>query len=278
MLKVSLNRMSISRWARPLLLAGSAAVVLSASAVAAQSAPAAASPAKTAPAQAPAPSGGGAGGGAGGGGVWELFIQSFDVFTILLVLGSVAAVAVILAAVARVRAGVILPEATVGRIQDLARAGRHDELRDAVNRDDSFVSRVLRAAMLRKGSREAMREAGELAAAEEAARWFRMIEPLNVIGNLGPLIGLAGTVWGMILAFNSLGETAGQAGPTDLSLGISKALFHTLLGLCLAIPCLLTFGLYRSVVDRHCTRGVAIASDVIDRLSEPRPETESTKA
>jgi biopolymer transport protein ExbB len=105
-----------------------------------------------------------------------------------------------------------------------------------------------------------------------------MIEPLNVIGNLGPLIGLAGTVWGMILAFNSLGETAGQAGPTDLSLGISKALFHTLLGLCLAIPCLLTFGLYRSVVDRHCTRGVAIASDVIDRLSEPRPESESTKA
>ena len=40
-------------------------------------------------------------------------------------------------------------------------------------------------------------------------------------------------VWGMILAFTSLGATAGQAGPAELSEGISKALFHTLLGLCL---------------------------------------------
>ncbi|MDX2017348.1 MAG: MotA/TolQ/ExbB proton channel family protein, partial [Planctomycetota bacterium] len=214
MLKVPTILRSVSRWARPLLLAGSAAVVFSATAFAAQTTPASAPPsptvtAATTPAAASAP--------ARAGGVWELFIQSFDVFTILLVLGSVAAVAVILAAVVRVREGVILPEASVAKIQDLARTGRHDELRDAINRDDSFVSRVLQAAMLRKGSREAMREAGELAAAEEAARWFRMIEPLNVIGNLGPLVGLAGTVWGMILAFNSLGETAGQAGPTDLS-------------------------------------------------------------
>ena len=62
--------------------------------------------------------------------------------------------------------------------------------------------------------------------------------------------------WGMIIAFTSLGAADGQAGPADLSLGISKALFHTLLGLVLAIPCLLTFGIYRGIVDRICTRAM----------------------
>jgi biopolymer transport protein ExbB len=85
-----------------------------------------------------------------------------------------------------------------------------------------------------------------------------------VIGNLGPLIGLAGTVWGMILAFTTLGESGGQAGPTDLSLGISKALFHTLLGLCLAIPCLLAYGIYRGIIDRHCTRAMIVAAKTIE--------------
>ncbi|HRJ50737.1 MAG TPA: MotA/TolQ/ExbB proton channel family protein, partial [Phycisphaerales bacterium] len=91
---------------------------------------------------------------------------------------------------------------------------------------------------------------------------------LNVIGNLGPLVGLAGTVWGMILAFTSLGDSGGQAGPSDLSLGISKALFHTLLGLCLAIPCLFVFGLYRSIVDRICTRGTVLCGRVVEQLPD----------
>jgi biopolymer transport protein ExbB len=112
-----------------------------------------------------------------------------------------------------------------------------------------------------------MREAAELAASEESASWFRKIDLLNVIGNLGPLVGLAGTVWGMILAFTSLGETGGQAGPAQLSLGISKALFHTLLGLCLAIPCLFAYGMLRNKLDKLCTRAIVVASEIVEYLS-----------
>lgn len=132
-----------------------------------------------------------------------------------------------------------------------------------------MVSRVIRAASASGGDRTAIREAGELAASEESARWFRKIDLLSVIGNLGPLVGLAGTVWGMILAFTSLGDTQGQAGPADLSLGISKALFHTLLGLCLAIPCLLAYGVFRGRVDRLCTRAIVVAGEIIERLPVP---------
>lgn len=202
-----------------------------------------------------------------GGGVWALFVQSRDLFTLLLVAGSLVGTTMIFVCFMEIRESRILPPASVRRIKELASAKRTEELREFVNSDASYLGRSLRPAIAHVGGdRTALREAAELAASEESARWFRKIEILNVIGNLGPLIGLAGTVWGMILAFTSLGEAGGQSQAADLSLGISKALFHTLLGLCLAIPCLLVFGIYRSIVDRICTRGMMLASEIVEKL------------
>lgn len=209
-------------------------------------------------------------------GLWDLFAQSFDLFSVVLIAGSVAGVAIITRCVMDIRRANIVPERSIETMSGLVRAGRLGELREFTQADGSFPARVLRAALaqLQEPGRDAraVREAAELAASEQVAAWFRRIEPLNIIGNLGPLVGLAGTVWGMILAFTSLGVSGGQAGPADLSLGISKALFHTLLGLCLATPCLLVFGFYRSVIDRHCTRAMVVTSELVEALlsSEPR--------
>lgn len=210
----------------------------------------------------------GAAAGGGGGGLWWLFTQSFDLFTVLLLAGSVLGLAWVFRAVLDVREGAIIPAKSVRIMTEMADAGRWGELRGFVASDESMPARIVRAGLSRRESKDAMRELAELAASEESARWFRRIELLNVIGNLGPLVGLAGTVWGMILAFTTLGESGGQAGPTDLSLGISKALFHTLLGLCLAIPCLLAYGIYRGVIDRHCTRAMIIAARIIEACPE----------
>jgi biopolymer transport protein ExbB len=197
--------------------------------------------------------------------VWDLFKQSFDVFTVLLVLGSVVSLTVIFSVAFELRESRVLPRSTTNVLRDLVRSQRYDDLRDACISEDTFISRILLAALDQKGrSREAIREAAELAAAEESARCFRRLEVLNVIGNLGPLVGLAGTVWGMVIAFTSLGKAGGDATATSLSEGIAKALFHTLLGLLLAIPCLLMYGLYRPVVDRICMKGLAIASELVE--------------
>jgi biopolymer transport protein ExbB len=206
------------------------------------------------------------------GGLWPLFKQSFDLFSVLLISGSVAAVAIIVSCLMDVRKKNIVPERSLARMTELAKGARFAELSEFVRNDDSMVARIVRAAIESKATdRTALRETAELAASEESARWFRRVEPLNVIGNLGPLLGLAGTVWGMILAFTSLGVAGGQANPADLSLGISKALFHTLLGLCLAIPCLLVFGLYRTAIDRMCTRAMVVASEVVEKLPVDQP-------
>jgi biopolymer transport protein ExbB len=219
-------------------------------------------------------------------GLWPLFVQSFDLFSVVLITGSIVAVALMVRVALDIRPRRILPPATVETLRRLIATGRIAELREFTRKDPAFPSRVLAAALRHvpaappKGSSatpqkpdvQAAREAAELAASEESAAWFRRIEPLNVIGNLGPLVGLAGTIWGMILAFSTLGTSAGQATPAELSLGISKALFHTLLGLCLAAPCLLVFGLYRGVVDRVCTRAMVVSSELVESvLAAPAP-------
>lgn len=211
---------------------------------------------------------------AGGITLQDLFLQSFDLFTILLVVGSVVAVAIIVRCVLEIRTAVIMPEASERRLRQLIRDQKWNELGSFVQTDSAFVSKVVKAALdapgAAEGDKEAMREAAEIAASEQTAHWFRKIEPLNVVGNLGPLLGLAGTVWGMIIAFAALGQSGGQANPATLSIGISKALFHTLLGLMLAVPALTVFGFYRGIVDRLCTRAMAVSAELVEMLPRER--------
>lgn len=201
--------------------------------------------------------------------VMGLFWDSADVFTGLIVVGSFIAVAIIVRAVLEARESTVLPKGSVDALR--ARVGRGDwaGVRQFVDTDGSFVSVVLAAALRpQRGGRQGAREAAELAASEECSKWFRRIEMLNVIGHLGPLLGLVGTVYGMILAFAALGEGGGQAGPGELSLGISKALFHTFLGLMLAIPSLLAYGYFRGVVDRVCTRAMGVSAELFEGLPD----------
>lgn len=201
-------------------------------------------------------------------GLWALFVQSLDVFTVVLVGGSLFAVAWIAWCAIEVRGSRILPPGSVTRARALMGAGSDAPAwRRFADEDGAFLGAVASSSLTASArGRGAMREAAELRASAETASWFRRIEILNVIGNLAPLVGLAGTVWGMIIAFSSLSAAGGEAGPGELSAGISKALFHTLLGLLLAIPCLLAFGLFRAVVDRACTEAMVLASEMVERI------------
>lgn len=212
-----------------------------------------------------------AGGGADrlGGEVMRLFWESADVFTGLIALGSFIAVAIIIRSLIEVREAVILPKGVVERMRDRIAQGDVRGAHAAAEESRALPARVVDAALRQAHlGRPAAREAAELAASEESAGWFRRIEMLNVIGHLGPLLGLVGTVYGMIIAFAALGETGGNAGPGELSVGIAKALFHTFLGLMLAIPALFAYGYFRGVVDRVCTRGMVVSSELFEALPD----------
>lgn len=201
--------------------------------------------------------------------VWSLFRESFDFFSVILVIGSLIAVMLIARVVMDCRASIIAPKALPKRLRENLLGGNLPEVERALVDDESIVGAAVQSAWRVRGKgHNAMRDAAEIAASNACSRWTRPLDMLRIIGELGPLIGLAGTVWGMILAFVRLGQAGGSAGPTDLSLGISKALFHTLLGLVLAVPCLLVYGFYRSIVEKHCNQAMGDAGELVDMIPE----------
>lgn len=159
---------------------------------------------------------------------------------------------------------------------------RHfEEARQQCQFHPSFLAYVL-AAGLRETDLDysAVEKSLEDAAVEQSARLYRKIEYLSVIGTIAPMLGLLGTVWGMILAFMEFEQKANPQ-VSELAPGIYKALVTTLQGLCVAIPALAAFAHFRNRIDQLVADGALTAEAVFadykrSAISEPR--TERTKA
>jgi biopolymer transport protein ExbB len=159
---------------------------------------------------------------------------------------------------------------------------RHfEEARQQCQFQPSFLAYVLSA-----GLREtdlgytSVEKALEDAATEQAARLYRKIEYLSVIGTIAPMLGLLGTVWGMILAFMEFEQKANPQ-VSELAPGIYKALVTTLQGLCVAIPAMAAFAHFRNRIDQLVADGSLTAEAVFTdykRMALAEPKTERSKA
>jgi len=196
-------------------------------------------------------------------GLTQMILTNIDFVFITIAARSVAGLTLIIQGFIQNRQTVLMPPETTARIRDMIAARQFKELIDFTENDPSFISKAINPALKRAPSFTSMKEAMETAVGEQTAEQFRKIEYLNIIGNLGPLLGLLGTVLGMIGAFSAVSNTGGQANVAELSAGISKALAHTFLGLCLAVPCLAAFGVLRTIVDRLTTRGALICEELL---------------
>jgi biopolymer transport protein ExbB len=204
-------------------------------------------------------------------GVFDLIAGNIDFVFVTIVLLSIVGVTLIIQGFIQCRKSIFMPIETINTIRELIAQKRFKELIDFTESDPSFVSRALNPALKRAPSFNAMKEAMETALGEQTAEQFRRIEYLNIIGNLGPLLGLLGTVLGMIDAFQALHAAEGQANPADLAYGISKALTHTMLGLLLAVPCLAAFGVLRTMVDRLTVQGSMEAEELLLMIKPVEP-------
>ena len=102
--------------------------------------------------------------------------------------------------------------------------------------------------------------------AQQSARLMRRIEYLSVIGNIAPMVGLLGTVTGMIFAFQRVATTRGAAGAGDLAEGIYQALVTTVGGLIVAIPSLAAFAILRNRVDELVAEAAYLAQHTLAPL------------
>jgi len=150
----------------------------------------------------------------------------------------------------------LIPSRFVAGIQTLLREGKLTEARAACHANPSAIAAVLEAALdytLRSGNRPdsgLLREIVEGEGARQASLLQNQTHYLQDIGVLTPMIGLLGTVWGMLKAFRVVANDMARAKPLDLADGISLALITTIAGLCVAIPSMAAYFFFRSRASR----------------------------
>jgi biopolymer transport protein ExbB len=176
---------------------------------------------------------------------------------LLIILLSIAAVALVIEHIMTIRAQVLMPPGLDEEVRQQLAAGKLGPADQACQMQPSFLAFVLRAGFAEvDGGWTAVEKAMEDATAEQSARLFRKVEYLRVIGDIAPMLGLLGTVVGMIFAFRELADSQGAPRAADLAEGIYLALVTTVEGLIVAIPSLAAFAVFRNRID-HLVAEVA---------------------
>jgi biopolymer transport protein ExbB len=198
-------------------------------------------------------------------------IQFGGVVGYIIIFLSLVAVALIIDDLLLLRRKVLLPADEIEELRDLVESGRGAEVVAGAPRS-SFVG-AMAVSGLREMDRgyEAVVKGMEDAADEVAGRLLRRIEYLNVIANVAPMLGLLGTVIGMVACFNQISVSAGGADPRLLAAGIFQALMTTVMGLTVAIPAFFAFSLFRNRVDALAAEAAARAEDVMSPLRPVQP-------
>ena len=144
----------------------------------------------------------------------------------------------------------IAPPETIKRATYLLSEKRYEELMETLDKDGSYFAKVLYEALTESAhGHTAMVRASEQTSDDHTIRRLRGIEPLNIIGNIAPMIGLFGTVYGMILAFGEIVASGGTPDPVGLAAGIGTALTTTFWGLVVAIPALSGYAFMRNRIE-----------------------------
>lgn len=154
----------------------------------------------------------------------------------------------------------LMPADVSDQVRDFLRKGRAADAAQLCRGRPSLLSFVLLNGLAElEGGWADVEKALEEALAEQSARLMRRIEYLSVIGNIAPMIGLLGTVTGMIFAFQRVAMSEGAAGAPELAEGIYQALVTTVGGLIVAIPSLAAFAVFRNRLDQFTAEAAYLA-------------------
>ncbi len=163
----------------------------------------------------------------------------------------------------------LVPSELVEAFEQALNEKRYQEAYELTKSDESFLGRVLAAglAQLRRGYQqavEAMQEVGE----EENMKLDHRLSYMALIGTVSPMIGLLGTVQGMIASFQVIATSPTTPKPSKLAEGISTALFTTLVGLFIAIPAIAAYNILRNRVARLVLEVGVVSEGLMSRFSD----------
>jgi len=167
-----------------------------------------------------------------------------------IILSSIIAMAIIIERSWAYRSGHVIPENLVSQIWQLHKNDQLTAAHMASLRDGSPLGRILAAGLVnRNHPREVMKESIEEEGRQVVHELERYLNTLGTVAHIAPLLGLLGTVIGMIKVFTVI-TTAGVGNPAVLAGGISEALITTAAGLCVAIPAMIFHRFLTGKVER----------------------------
>lgn len=189
----------------------------------------------------------------------------------LIILLSIVAVALAVEHLLTLRRDLFMPLGLIEEVSAKLSAKDWNGAAEACRAHPSVLAHILISGISEHGAGwNEMEKVMEETLAEQTARWNRKVEYLSVIGNIAPMLGLLGTVIGMILAFRTVAETQGAARAADLAEAIYLALVTTVEGLIVAIPSLAAYAFFRNRVDELMAEVAATVQKIFAPLKRRR--------
>lgn len=176
------------------------------------------------------------------------------------------------------RRDTLCPQELVDSFEEKLNAKEFQAAYDMARTDESVLGQVLSAglAKLSRGynkALEGMQEVGE----EESMKLEHRLSYMALIGNLSPMIGLFGTVHGMIASFQVIAVSGSTPKPAALAEGISTALFTTLVGLAVAIPAIAAYNILRNRASRLLLEVGVTSENLMSRFEDVQPQSGAKK-
>lgn len=199
--------------------------------------------------------------------LWE-FIQKGGIFMYPIIFCSVISLAIVLEKLWVIRRNRIIPEGLVDGIIELLKEGKFSEASALCYRENTVFSRIVLTALKNAGSggellREVVQEKGKF----EVKELEKYLEGMSTIASVSTLLGLLGTISGMIKIFSVI-SLEKVVNPGSLAGGISEALYTTAAGLTVAIPTIVAYKYFYSRSRKFATEMEQGAFNIIKILEE----------
>ena len=196
------------------------------------------------------------------------FVTGGGVVGYIIIALSVVAVALVIDLLLRLKRDRTFPDALVRHAMELAEQGRAGEILSMSKASDTLFGRIIGGALDRgRYGIDVVRQEVQQIGEKEIFKLRNRVAQIGVIATAGPMLGLLGTVIGMINSFSVLGESKNAARPDELAAGISLALITTCQGLVLAVPLIFVHMWLRDRVTQTSQEAAHVSEKLLGLLA-----------
>ncbi|MBI5431591.1 MAG: MotA/TolQ/ExbB proton channel family protein [Planctomycetes bacterium] len=203
----------------------------------------------------------------GGGKSWLELFETTGFVGYLMLAVSIIGVSLVVEHLVNIRREKLAPASLAQELEALIDEEQYDDAVELCDEEGGYLSHLIGSALrMRAAGYEEMIQGLEAAANEEAFKLQQKISYLSLLGNVAPLLGLLGTVTGMISSFQAI-EKLKSPTPGDLAKGVYESLVNTTMGLFLAIVFLTAYFLFKNKVTKMTLSINLQAVDMLKHLA-----------